>query len=164
MLFQAGRLVVSQHPFLEEAEETRDLALCLGVARQVGKELDIQLPQGTPYLRLYQPLQRLLAVGVEATVLVAGKAELGVIVRVEDPWAAVELHGLTESKEGVVSGIAGKDAGGHHRPGVVVQDGHHTDATGALQPRAHGGVHLPKLPEGAHLEAARGPALAGARR
>jgi hypothetical protein len=43
---QAARLVVVEESLLKEAEEALDLALGLGVAWEVGEELDIQLAQG----------------------------------------------------------------------------------------------------------------------
>jgi hypothetical protein len=38
---QALRLVISQQPLLQESEEALYLPLGLGIARQMGKELDI---------------------------------------------------------------------------------------------------------------------------
>jgi len=71
-LLQATRLVVVEEPLLEEAEEALDFALGLGVAWEVGEELDIQLAQCSAHLRFHQPFQGLITVGVEAAPPVAG--------------------------------------------------------------------------------------------
>jgi hypothetical protein len=58
----------------------------------MGEELDIQLPQDPTYLRLHEALQRLLPMREEAAALVAGEAELGVVLSIEDPGPTIALQ------------------------------------------------------------------------
>jgi hypothetical protein len=144
---------------LQKAEEALDLPFGLGIAGVVGEQVHVQFQEDPMDFGGDQALQGLLAVDVEAALLVAGDPKLGVVVGVEHLGPAIPLHGLPQHQQVVVAGVGEEEPAGHDGTRVVIQDGHHVHPPLSRQPRPRGGIHLPEDPEGPHLEALGRPPL-----